>query len=86
MSNNLPCYDKATNGNYGSKSHYRKVRRLTERFEENREIMAVANRLEAEEQKEAFAAYQEMREAKKSDRDRDVLLYHCDNRVMSKEL
>lgn len=78
MSNNLPYYDKSSNGNYGSKNHRKKVRRLADRFESNREILAQAARLEEEEQQEAFAIYQKIREERKYSSNRDALLYHYD--------
>jgi len=76
MSNNLPCFDKATNGNYGNLGHRNKVRRLTERFEDNLELMVRANEIENREQAEAFKVYQKIREGRKRNSDRDALLYH----------
>jgi hypothetical protein len=78
MSNNLPCFDKATNGNYGTIGHRNKVRRLTECFEDNSELIARANEIENREQADAFKAYREIRTSRRRNSDRDVLLYHYD--------
>jgi hypothetical protein len=80
MSNNLPCFDKATHGNYGSKGHRNKVKRLTEQLEKNSELIAGVNEVERREQEEAFKAYQKVRAGRRYNRDRDSLLYHYDTR------
>lgn len=83
---NLPYYDKATISNYGSRQHRRIVKRRAKCFEENKKIIGIAEILEEEDQKAAFAAYQEMRSKRKYDINRDALLYHYDRKVMSRKL
>jgi hypothetical protein len=62
--------------NYGSQKYRKKVQRLTARFESNREILADAAILEAEDQRAAIKAYQKMRAERKYNSNRDALLYH----------
>jgi ribosomal 30S subunit maturation factor RimM len=76
MSNNLPCFDKTTNGNYRNQGHRNKVKRLAERFADNQELMVRANEIENREQAEAFKAYRELRTGRRCNSDRDALLYH----------
>ena len=76
MSNNLPCFDKNTNGNYRNQGHRNKVKRLTEQLEKNSELIAGVNEVERREQEEAFKAYQKVRAGRRCNSDRDALLYH----------
>lgn len=54
----------------------RKAKRLTERYNKNKEAIALIEEYEELQQQEAFARYQAMRAKRKYNSDRDAELYH----------
>jgi hypothetical protein len=75
----IPCLDD-TEIRYYRRVGRNKAKRLTERYNKNKSVIAEIDAFERQEQENAFAAYRKMRAERKYRNDKDVLLFHLDMR------
>ena len=77
----LPDYDDRSFYYYGSVEYQKSVRRKRSLFEQSRESIKLAIKLEREDQQAAYVAYLAKRAKRQNSADKDIALYHNDKSI-----